>query len=80
MKYNRHLKCYVTPNEGQEYCKKCKGVGVNISFRKYAIRSPMNKKHTCNVCLGTGVLDWVEKATGKFKKRNKQLQNTGGFI
>ena len=68
MKYNRYLKRHIQPEEGQEYCEKCKGVGVNISFRKYAIVSPMNKKHVCDKCLGIGVLDWIEKATGKNKK------------
>ena len=80
MKYNRHLKKHIEPEEGQEYCEKCKGVGVNISFRKYAIRSPMNKKLVCDKCLGMGVIDWIEKATGKNMKRKKMRQHVSGFI
>ena len=34
MKYNRYLKRHIQPEEGQEYCEKCKGVGVNIDGPK----------------------------------------------
>lgn len=40
-------------NSGEELCHKCKGSGLQ------------GKLEFCNICLGSGKLDWVENMTGK---------------
>jgi len=65
MVYNKYLKQYIILVEGEHYCNLCKGKGkLQIDRVQYSF----NRKYQqliCHKCLGTGVLDWVEKATGK---------------
>lgn len=61
-KYNKHKKHLVDLNEGEEWCPKCKGVGV---IKLPGITGWFNKTLICSECFGDGKIDWIEKATGK---------------
>lgn len=65
MIYNRHLNKYIIVTEGEYYCDLCKGRG---KVKQEKIKLPFEVKFhdlVCHKCLGTGVLDWIEKAIGK---------------
>ena len=71
MRYNQHTKKYVIPSDGQEYCSKCSGEGVNERRKIQWIDRP-KKKLICDKCFGSGVLDWIEKITGKEDRRRRK--------
>jgi len=67
--FNRYKNKLVSLKEGEEFCKKCKGKGVVLApgtFRHHPFTSKINKLK-CNICLGDGKIDWIEKVTGKPK-------------
>jgi len=61
MRYNKYLKKYIILDDGQSYCNKCNGSGI-VSTKRLDHNTT---KLICYKCHGTGVLDWVEKVTGK---------------
>ena len=66
--FNKYKNKLIYLKEGEDFCKKCKGKGmVTIKGKFRFIFS--TKYHTlkCNVCLGDGKIDWIEKVTGKPK-------------
>ena len=63
-RYNNHLKRFIELKDGEEFCKKCHGKGSVFRYRPYRKKIAL----TCNICLGTGKLDWVEKVVGKNKE------------
>jgi len=71
MKYNKHLKKYVTPDDGQDYCIKCEGEGTIQRKRNQWVYRP-KENLICDRCFGTGVLDWIEKITGKEDRRRSK--------
>lgn len=66
-RYNKNLKKYIFLNKGENFCIKCRGNGLvkskPVNFRKALILK-------CDVCLGTGKLDWVENIVGKNTKED----------
>lgn len=69
-RFNKYLNSLIIVNEGEQFCKKCRGEGRvpnGPKFRRPFLRATYLQ---CDVCLGSGKLDWVEKATGKVKERN----------
>lgn len=65
-RYNSNNKRYVEICEGEQFCPKCNGKG-----RVKKNHLPLSNTLECSECLGTGKLDWVEKATGKKVKQNE---------
>lgn len=59
--YNLNTRRYVTVQEGEHLCPKCRGKG-RVPMKHSKIPSMLLE---CDKCLGVGKLDWVEKATGK---------------
>lgn len=58
--YNSYKRVIIDIGEGEEVCRKCRGKGEVI------LRTPNYVRHLCcDKCLGTGKIDWVEKAIGK---------------
>jgi len=66
--FNKYKNKLIYLKEGEEFCEKCKGKGMVTIKGKF--RNPFDTKyHTlrCDVCLGDGKIDWIEKVTGKPK-------------
>lgn len=65
---NRYLNTYITLEDGEEFCPKCKGSG------QVHVRTGLGIRLQCHVCSGEGKLDWVEKVVGK--KRSTMDETT----
>lgn len=64
-RYNKHLKCLITLEEGEEFCKECNGIGL-ISKKRNMSNIKMKTHYLiCKKCMGDGKVDWIEKVTGK---------------
>lgn len=63
LRYNKLTKTHLTLNEGEEFCKTCRGEGMVILKRNY-LPKPVSAL-VCKDCLGDGKIDWVEKVIGK---------------
>lgn len=63
-RYNEYLKRYIEKNEGEIFCPKCNGKGKIKSKTSYF---KMIILFTCDKCLGSGKIDWVETIMGKNK-------------
>lgn len=70
MIYNWHIKQYIILTPGEEYCNGCQGKGI-VKIMKLP-NDPHSKPLICSKCYGEGVLDWIEKAMGKLRKRPSQ--------
>ena len=64
-RYNKLTKTHLTLNEGEEFCKTCRGEGMVVLRRDYSASLKTSSTLVCKDCLGTGKIDWIEKATGK---------------
>jgi len=62
--YNVNHRRYVELQEGEQFCPKCNGKG-----RVKKNNLPLSITLECDKCLGSGKLDWIEKATGKKVKQ-----------
>lgn len=66
-RYNSYLRNYITLNEGEKFCDKCKGKGkVQKGVRNLGKTGLMLL--VCSECLGDGKIDWVEEVLGKQRK------------
>lgn len=59
------------PEKGEQYCSKCKGVGIT-------------KGEVCSKCWGVGILDWITNAMNKERiffgtSSSSSVQGTSGF-
>jgi DnaJ-class molecular chaperone len=68
-RYNAYNKTYIALEEGQEFCRTCGGSGL-VRRAKFIKTSkfpkvPNNTMLVCHHCLGSGKIDWIEKAVGK---------------
>lgn len=59
-KYNKYKKCLLDLNDGEDWCPKCKGVGLTKLSGIARLKTLV-----CSKCFGDGKIDWIEKATGK---------------
>ncbi len=68
-RFNTFKNKFIKLSEGEQFCKKCRGRGMvpNKSKEKFF---PFSKRQflICNICLGDGKIDWVEKVIGKTYK------------
>ena len=60
-RYNMKFKRYITLEEGEQFCPKCKGKGKVRQTQLVSITSMLR----CDKCNGDGKIDWIEKVTGK---------------
>jgi hypothetical protein len=73
--FNEILQYKIKPNinEGEDYCKRCKGTGVF-------------KDGICEKCWGAGILDWIDNAMSKPRvlygtsSSSSSVQGTSGFM
>jgi len=63
-RYNVNRRRHIELREGEQFCPKCDGRGTVPLKRRLDLKRSSTMLQ-CNVCLGAGVLDWVEMATGK---------------
>lgn len=65
-RYNAVRRCIIELNAGERFCPKCDGKGMlpKYNTKCRVLYTPLQ----CNICLGTGKLDWIEEATGKSNK------------
>lgn len=67
-RYNFNLNQIIEINDSETVCSKCLGRGrVSKNNGVFSSIRKRNKQQTlcCDVCLGEGKLDWVEKIVGK---------------
>jgi len=66
-RYNRYSKRFVFLKKGEDFCDKCKGSGLVTRSRskRNNIHGSTVNTLVCSKCLGSGKLDWLEKAVGK---------------
>lgn len=67
VRFNKFKNKLITLRDGEQFCKKCKGMGAVPYKNPKKISFLATKFLTCSVCFGDGKLDWVEQATGKPK-------------
>ena len=72
--YNKVLKKYITIDNGEECCPKCKGKGCVRKYKKTTYYE-FNPLLACDKCLGNGKIDWVEKITGVPQSKNAITTN-----
>jgi DnaJ-class molecular chaperone len=66
--FNKYKNRFITLEEGEEFCEKCKGKGITVVKLKALNMTLFRKPLTCSECLGDGKIDWIEKVTGKPKR------------
>ena len=75
-RYNVNRRRHIELREGEKFCPKCDGRGI-VPLKKRTILKRSSTMLQCNVCLGSGVLDWVEAATGKNQRNGVKLCTEG---
>ena len=70
-RYNIHLKKIIIKDDGQKFCPKCNGKGRVTTGKEFQIRRLFNRSLVCDKCLGDGIFDWIEQATGKKPKERR---------
>jgi DnaJ-class molecular chaperone len=63
--YNLNLKRYISVEEGESLCSKCKGKGrIPIKeTNRFESTNILKTTLECDFCLGKGKTDWVEITT-----------------
>lgn len=65
-RYNVNLNKFIELTDSEVFCHKCSGCGRIYKGRnKIFFGSKTKTTLCCDLCLGDGKLDWVEKVVGK---------------